>query len=522
VKVTIRRGKLPRNWWPQQPFWQIWNVQDPNEVPIQGSPVQEGRGWRLVRPEGDETREELFGRAAVDVAVGMIPIAGDAIDVIEFVYALITKKDRWGRVVDDMELVLLLLGACLPFITSPMLRTPKRLSRAFGEHADLAAKVIDQFAAKGGLNSKEVKLIGEMEALVRAGGEPPAAMWEELAAIIQRVTGKPPPIGMLLNGNAGFLHAELQEAYQAYKARQIAQGRVPLDPVGWSRAVTVGAPRELLERVLGKDYARVLRGADVPMRLANLPLPIRFSTPGVLTAQLDKVANQQAKVWERLDAFLEEVDQVSKAGGIPLIGRGRFRILKGNLAEVLSLEQQIRILQEIAAAEKGTAPVLVSGLRVRRYADGKVIDTLFSDNIVAEMSPKKLDMKAVMEVKAGREGDTEVTLQIFEWIEGKFDEGSEIVIPRGATITQPDGTITRVEKELVYTWHPKNAGDPSVINLASAPRHRFTTRGTSAAGLDSEFRTTSPVIPHFLDQTSDELDYMAATLCIKKGVGSPP
>jgi hypothetical protein len=233
---------------------------------------------------------------------------------------------------------------------------------------------------------------------------------------------------------------------------------------------------------------------------------------------MDKV-RKNPKLWERLGAFLKEIDAAKAEGKVALIGRGRFRILKGNLAEALSMLIKLEVLRK-----KPRGSWLISNVRVRLKTD-KGPKMLFSDDVIATLN-KHMHMSDVFEVKAGREGDAEVTEQIFEWIEGRLQEGSQVIIPKGSILTRigEDGTVIQavVSKQMVFTWYPKDPSTPRVTKLASAPRHRITTRGTSALGLDSEFRVAPPVSPRFLDERSDELDYLAAQLCLEKGVGTPP
>jgi hypothetical protein len=46
---------------------------------------------------------------------------------------------------------------------------------------------------------------------------------------------------------------------------------------------------------------------------------------------------------------------------------------------------------------------------------------------------------AVFEVKAGFKGGQEATEQIFEWIEGLFTDGSQLILPKGSTFTSASG-----------------------------------------------------------------------------------
>ena len=125
----------------------IVEVFDPAVVPPQGVPLNldhfatQGnyRGpdaHRLIY--ANEMRE--FDKAKADVAIGMIPIVGDLVDIGEFFYAAGTGRDRWGEKVTGADLVIMGVGAVIGLI--PFLggigSAAKRAGRAAVKLADAA------------------------------------------------------------------------------------------------------------------------------------------------------------------------------------------------------------------------------------------------------------------------------------------------------------------------------------------------------------------------------------------------
>jgi hypothetical protein len=93
---------------------------------------------------------------------------------------------------------------------------------------------------------------------------------------------------------------------------------------------------------------------------------------------------------------------------------------------------------------------------------------------------------AVFELKAGFKGGQEASEQIFEWIEGRSTDGSQLILPGGSTFTSASGRTWTSKTELAFTWKPPSAGVPTVTGLASAgERHLITAQGVSALGIDS-------------------------------------
>lgn len=498
----------------------IWEVDYIHQVPPQGAPLVPERNWRRVQrvrrvPSPEEVAAELE-RTVFDIVVGFIPVVGDAVDVSELVYGLITGQDRWGRKLSAGELALMGVGAVLPFVGSSALRGGRRLLQRFGDRSGDASDLIRR-VREANLSNDDAALITRIEELIRAGRQPSAGQWAQAMDILRRIPGPRPTIDVLLNTDgSGFIHAELQEAYQRYLARQKRAGSAAVPPGEWARRVTSGRPRLLLEALLGPDYARRRVGATAPpVNLIDVPRPARYSDE-LLRAHREAVRREGDRLMERLDALVQEPpDPGAEALGLVRrqVNAGHFRIFKGNLAEMFSMDIQLRELQRLAQRNPGAR--LVRGVKVRLMrSDGTLSPArLFSDNVVVVERQGRLQVLAVFEVKAGFKGGQEATEQIFEWIEGRLTDGSQLVLPRGTTLLDATGASTTVTRERRFTWKPGfGAEGREVVGLANAERHLITARGASALGMDSAMGVAPRVSRHELAQSSAELDYLGATL----------
>ena len=187
--------------------------------------------------------------------------------------------------------------------------------------------------------------------------------------------------------------------------------------------------------------------------------------------------------------------------------------MKGNVGEVLAFEKQLAVLVELAK-RRGPGTVLITGVRIRlaEEATGKLgRSLLFSDNIIATMGARDLTLRGLFEVKTGSEGVAESAEKVFRWIEDRLTPGSQIVLGRGSTIVQPDGSIARLTQEYVFTWRPgkprANPGERLITNLSGADR--FLVVPKDAPGkLPEALTTTSSRNLIRLDETAAELEYL--------------
>jgi hypothetical protein len=125
----------------------IVEVFDPGLVPPQGIPLnldhfalrgryREPDLHRIVYADERREGEKMFA----DVAIGMIPVVGDLVDIGEFIYALGSGRDRWGEKVTQTDLLLMGVGAAIGLI--PFLggigSAARRLGRGALKLADAA------------------------------------------------------------------------------------------------------------------------------------------------------------------------------------------------------------------------------------------------------------------------------------------------------------------------------------------------------------------------------------------------
>jgi hypothetical protein len=498
-------------------YWARWEVDYIHQVPPQGTPIEPSAGWRRLnrvrRIPNPEEQALALQQTVLDLVVGFIPIVGDAVDIAELLYGVVTGEDKWGNPLGPGDLALLGIGAVLPFVGAGAIRGTRRLVQRFAEHADEAADLV-QRVKKASLKAEDVAVIQRLEAMIKAGRRPPTELWNQALAILRRIPGPQPTIDVLLNAErTGFAHTELQAAYQRYTANQSRRKQPVKGPADWARSVTTGRPRELFLTLLGPDYAKRLVGVEAPpLNLLDILRPVNYADD--LLAAHRETAMKSERLWERLGKLLAEPPDPG-AASLGFLRRqvsvGRFRILKGNLAEIFSIPIQRAQLARIA--KKHPTALLVSGVRVRLMKGGKL--KLFSDNIIIVKKGNRVQVLAVFEVKAGFKGGQEATEQIFEWIEGRFTDGSQLILPKGSTFTSAGGRTWTSKSDLTFTWKPSDPDVPTVTGLASAgERHLITARGSSALGIDSEMGVGSKVVRHELTQTSAELDYLCADILL--------
>lgn len=63
-----------------------------------------------------------IGQTVTDIALGFIPVVGDALDIEEFLLAMATSRDKWGRPVAWYEKVLMGAGCMVPLVSSSWFR----------------------------------------------------------------------------------------------------------------------------------------------------------------------------------------------------------------------------------------------------------------------------------------------------------------------------------------------------------------------------------------------------------------
>jgi hypothetical protein len=296
----------------QRTFWSIWEVDNIAEVPTQGTPIVPERNWRPVtRVKRIAPITETLQKAAIDIVYGALPVVGDALDISELIYGIITGEDRWGEPLTPFDLSVMAIGAMLPFVSSSALRRGESLIRRFGDQAGEAAELIDRLR-RAGLSAEETDLIRSMDTLIVAGRKPTAEMWQQYSGLLRRFGGEPPTLDLLLNAERnGFIHAEIQEAYQSYRQTALRRGEVPADPEVWARRQTVGRWRDILVKILGLDYARRAGTAAArPVNLVDIPRPTNY-TGLRYDEDLQSALGNSSRLKERLSAVFDGYCQIN-------------------------------------------------------------------------------------------------------------------------------------------------------------------------------------------------------------------
>jgi len=497
-------------------FFRVYTVKEFAEVPRQGEQLTPDEKNRLTRFDRVPSLQETLTLSFIDVSIGFVPVLGDLVDIAEFTYGLVTGEDRWGRPLSTTDLVLMGLGAMLPFIAAPVLRRGRQLFKTFGERVKTADEVLEGLEVAR-FGPKDADIIVAQAALIKQGRSIDPQDAGQLIKKIANAEPKPLALDDLLNRDqSAFSHPELQEIYETYKRRN----KPAQSPRNWALAVTKGRARELFERILSKDYVKLAggRGSVRPKLINAIPRPEGF-TDVLMEAQLAWLADDP-RLFERLGNLVDELessDETVRALARSRIRAGHFRILKGNIAEILSRRKQLAALAAIVEQHKLADAVLISGVRIRLPkklpTDPAQAALLFSDNIIAVQRGGDLHVLMVFEVKSGFQGGAEATEQVFKWIERRVEDGTQLVLQRGAQFTRNDGTVVTLERELSFLYDPTSTAAGRVIGLQNAQRTLITAAGASHLGVDSSMQIAKEVRREVLDDlTSAHLDYLVGEI----------
>lgn len=281
------------------------------------------------------------------------------------------------------------------------------------------------------------------------------------------------------------------------EAEEIAETLVSLGPRRGIQRPTLtefapfheGAPMSGWTRGLTRFSIIFRRSKPRILTLANFRRPAGM-TDAMVNDLLARLNQQLGRLWDRLAP--------TRAAGAPggQIIEPLFNILKGNVAEILSDP----IVQDVLATVRQTYPEAQLFRRTRmRLAlpDGTFTDPLlFSDGIIGRISNGNLEVLAVFEVKAGARGGAEAQTQVFEWIERRLTDNSELVLSDGRS----------------FRYDPSAAGDGRVINLAASDRYLIPTRGAERFGLQSGDQIAAEAIRKVLPYSTAEINYLCRRL----------
>lgn len=289
----------------------------------------------------------------------------------------------------------------------------------------------------------------------------------------------------------GFLDPKLDAAYKDYRARKIRAGEEPAGAEDWARRQATGEPRKALERELGPDFARQ-GGTANRIKLADVPRPAGLSEARLQEA-LTKLRSRLSKVFERLKNLKDQ----GIADGT--VNSGHFNIGKGNVGEVLSEPAQEAVLTQLRKIHPKAE--IITGVKIRVMGAGGPSEAkLFTDNLIGTFSGKNLTVHGKFEVKSGSRGGADATTQVFDWVEDRLTDGSQLLIPGHAPIT----------------WHPLTGGGPEVVGLANADAFLITPQGAESYGLRSGDQTIGTLFKEgnriALPYTASELDYITRVI----------
>ena len=474
--------------------------------------IRDARTWYPAYAHRDATLREELATALIDLEVGLIPILGDAVDIGEFAYGLLTGKDRWGRTLGVGDLAVMGVGAALPFVSGGALRAAGRLTPLSGpRRAGEFAELIEQLRRVPWSDGDKATLTS-LDQLVRQGVRLSNVQTQQFLALMKRAHVEYPAIASLLNASrTGFSHTQLQAAFRRY-------GRRGEGPVEWALREMRGGALRVLKLLFGTDLRNAARTARRVIDLAAIVRP-----PGMSAARADALLvtllRHPDKLFERLGLHLRRIRSrvpAVSASARAFLDEGHFRILKGNIGEILSLQTQLEILKEIQTTHPGAR--LFTGVRVRLMQGGQLRSPLFSDNIIAVISGGRMEVLAVMEVKSGYGGGAEVQRQIFRWVEGRLYPGSELVLPQGHRILGGPRGEAAFDMRVRFTYGPRQTGTPEVTGLSAAKRYAFIGEGLSHIGVEGE-RVAGEVIPRHLPATSAEMDWLVGAVLAAFGLG---
>jgi hypothetical protein len=523
------------------------------DIPNQGEIFERRSSWKTVSTDLPVRQEIVMSTAMsiLDAGVRFIPVVGDLIDVVEFAKGWHEGRDLYGRKMSQTDILMLGAGVLIPGSISGASKSAsaiRQLSKVYGRRQKKAADIFTRLK-KAGITDDEKKLFDEVSDLILKGAKVPPRMTAEYVELLNRMYGTRPSIDLLLNATEdGFLVADLQEAYRAYRRGK----KDPLSPREWAEAQRSGLPATILRGLLGPDYRKAARAVS-PGRMINAieaPRPAGY-TDADIDADLKVLLENRKKLTERLEKVLP--DQFTGLDGRSLVradivnaqvSQGLLSVLKGNIAEIFAESIKRDVLQEVA--KKHPEAFLISGLRIDLLEDGKRVgdNLLFTDDVIAQFDKKgNLQILALFEIKAGYQGGAEATEQIFEWLERRltFGEGSRIVIPGSASKTLPGKAPQPFAKALEFTFRPSKPGKvKEVTGLFQADQYIVTASGTSHLGINSAQQTAPQTIRLEISRstepiaegqtvlmppktrtlrgiTSPEMDYLAVQFLAKLG-----
>lgn len=176
---------------------EVYNVNNITEVPHQGQPIVDIVRERGLTPtpvrysQESETFEFTTTTMAADFLMGSIPFGiGWRLDLDEFIGAIETGQDRWGRSVSDYEYLILGAGLVIPIggeiigLFRPLVRVGRNMSRNTDE-------LLDLIRAADNLDATQQQRIQNWAEMIEQGELVPV---NEYRQFIGELNIRPPPL----------------------------------------------------------------------------------------------------------------------------------------------------------------------------------------------------------------------------------------------------------------------------------------------------------------------------------------
>ena len=176
---------------------EVYNVNNITEVPHQGQPIVDIVRERGLTPtpvrssQESETFEFTTTTMAADFLMGSIPFGiGWRLDLDEFIGAIETGQDRWGRSVSDYEYLILGAGLVIPIggeiigLFRPLVRVGRNMSRNNDE-------LLDLIRAADNLDATQQQRIQNWAEMIEQGELVPV---NEYRQFIGELNIRPPPL----------------------------------------------------------------------------------------------------------------------------------------------------------------------------------------------------------------------------------------------------------------------------------------------------------------------------------------
>lgn len=363
------------------------------------------------------------------------------------------------------------------------------------------------------------------------------------------------------DGNS-ILHAGLQTLYAAYRK----SSSTPRRAIEWLAMGHRGRRLSAILSVIGRNnWLRLRQGlrssTPVMIDLLSLPKPLRFFHNGQPTErfrQLQALLTNGDTTRKLRDRLGNLFDSASEARQILRTSReislGYMNILKGNIAEILSIPRQLYVLSVYNRIYPGRA-VLITDLRAQIGGSGA--PRLFTDNIIGLVTEDgNLAVLHVFEIKSSLNGGVDGVHQVLRWDdriqEGvtlhlapdaklyRFGSGSGTTAPMEITAERHIRDVARSHSRSshgAFTFGSQSTSSSRALQLREADRtvmaslnrggltqasisntglsvSQLTPTDFSLAGLDSVSAFGPDIARMELDVTHEEIEYLAATILL--------